>query len=148
MVGIDFYHLTATPLERALPKLLEKASGAGHRMVLMAPDEPRIQELNRLLWEYDPDSFLPHGSAEDGHAEGQPIYLTHREENPNASDLLVISGGMEPGNLSEYSRVLDMFNGHDDREVSAARKRWKRYQEAGHSLTYWKQKPNGGWEKG
>src|SRR5437870_3857428 len=72
---VQFYHLTATPLERALPKLLEKALAGGFRVLLVAESEERIEQLNQLLWTYDPGSFLAHGSRKDGHAEEQPILL-------------------------------------------------------------------------
>ena len=36
MTEIGFYHLTQSPLERALPRLLEKAHASGARVVVMA----------------------------------------------------------------------------------------------------------------
>ena len=36
MTEIGFYHLTRTPLERALPQLLEKIHGSGARAIVMA----------------------------------------------------------------------------------------------------------------
>ncbi len=75
MTAIQFYHLTATPLERALPKLLEKALAGGFRALLVAPSDERVEQLNQLLWTYDPNSFLPHGSVKDGHVDEQPILL-------------------------------------------------------------------------
>lgn len=144
---IDFYHLTRTPIERALPRLLEKALGAGHRLVVMAPGASRVEQLDKLLWEYDPDSFLPHGSARYGHAAAQPVYLTDAEERPNAADVLILTDGMTPDFLSEFTRVIDLFDGRDAGQVTQARSRWKRYQAAGHTLSYLQQTERGGWEK-
>jgi len=75
MTTIQFYHLTATPLERALPKLMEKAVAGGFKTLLLAESDERMEQLNQLLWTYDPGSFLPHGSMKDGHAEQQPILI-------------------------------------------------------------------------
>ncbi len=36
MTEIGFYHLRASPLDRALPQLLEKAYAGGHRVVVLA----------------------------------------------------------------------------------------------------------------
>src|SRR5690606_35835188 len=83
MTEISFYHLTRQPLNKALPRLLEKVLAAGHRAVVLAGSDERVEDLDAALWTYDPDSFLPHGTRILGHAERQPIYLTTEEENPN-----------------------------------------------------------------
>jgi len=147
MTDIGFYHLQRSPLEEALPRLLEKALGAGLKALVRTPSEAEAERLAQLLWVYDPNSFLPHGTARDGHAAEQPIYLTADDENPNGAELLAQIGGAEMPDLAPFKRCLDLFDGGDDDQVAAARARWKRYAAAGHQLTYWQQKPNGGWEK-
>ena len=49
MADIGFYHLLSTPLERALPRLLERAAGQGHRIVVQAGSQERVEHLNALL---------------------------------------------------------------------------------------------------
>jgi len=143
---IGFYHLLATPLERALPRLLERARAQDYRIVIRAASSERIEHLNALLWTYDEASFLPHGSARDGNADNQPIWLTDRAENPNAAAMLVLVDGVEAEDLSAFARVADMFDGNDPAAVEAARQRWRRAAAAGHALTYWQQTAKG-WEK-
>ncbi len=82
MTDIGFYHLTGMPLERALPKLLERVLRSGKRAVVMAGSEERVESLNAMLWTYRQDSFLPHGSARDANPEAQPVWLTAKDENP------------------------------------------------------------------
>ena len=147
MTEISFYHLERTPLKSALPKILEKAHAAGMRTVVIAGSEESVADLNTALWTYDPDSFLPHGSAEDGPAADQPIYLTVHDENPNAASVLALVDGSDVDDYSSFDRVLDLFDGHDQEAVRAARQRWKSRKDAGHELTYWQQTPTGGWEK-
>ena len=50
MTDINFYHLTARPLEWALPKLLERTLAAGKRAVVIAGTEERVSDLNAHLW--------------------------------------------------------------------------------------------------
>ena len=148
MAEIGFYHLMATPLERALPRLLAQASARGYRIIVRAASTERIEHLNALLWTYDDASFLAHGSARDGNPASQPIYLTDRAENPNAATMLVLVDGVEaePDDLASYLRCCDMFDGNDDAAVEAARQRWRRARDAGHTLTYWQQTEKG-WEQ-
>ena len=95
MAEIGFYHLIATPLERALPRLLERARAQGHRIVVRAASEARARDLDALLWRYDEASFLAHGTARDGNPRAQPIWLTDRDENPNGATMLVLVDGVE-----------------------------------------------------
>ncbi|GHD49587.1 DNA polymerase III subunit chi [Thalassobaculum fulvum] len=147
MTEIGFYHLTATPLERALPKLLERTLQAGERAVVRTASDERVQALNGLLWTYEERSWLPHGSARDGFADDQPIWLTADDENPNAARFLFLTDGVEAADLGPWTRVFDLFDGRDDAAVAAARRRWKAARDAGHALTYWRQTDRGGWEK-
>lgn len=147
MTEVSFYHLMRQPVSEALPRLLEKALDAGMRAVVLSASSERVEALDAALWVYDPDSFLPHGTRKTGHAADQPVYLTDSEENPNGASLLVVVDGMEPSFLGDFTRCLDMFDGASEDAVQAARERWKKYKAAGHTLTYWQQKPDGGWEK-
>jgi DNA polymerase-3 subunit chi len=145
---IGFYHLSAAPLERTLPRLLEKMLEKGHRVVVLGESEERVEALNHSFWTYHPQRFLPHGSARDGFAEEQPIYLSVMEENSNKADALVVTDGRTPESIAAYARLVDMFDGTDAAQLQSARQRWKQYKEQGHPLTYWKQNDKGAWEKG
>ncbi len=145
MAEVGFYHLKTTPLERALPQLLERALAAGHRIVVMAGSAERVQALDALLWTYNDASFLPHGSARDGLAARQPVWLTTAAENPNQATVLFLIDGVRAA-LDPYRRVCDMFDGNDDAAVAAARERWREAKAAGHDLVYWQQSETG-WEK-
>jgi DNA polymerase III subunit chi len=146
MAEIGFYHLLSTPLERALPRLLERACAQGHRIVIRAASPERVEHLNALLWTYDDAGFLPHGSARDGNPAAQPIWLSDRAENPNSATILFLVDGVEADDMAEYARCIDMFDGNDEVAVEAARGRWRRAQAGGHTLTYWQQ-TEAGWEK-
>ena len=146
MAEIGFYHLLATPLERALPRLLERARAGGYRIIVRAASSERVEHLSTLLWTYDEAGFLPHGSARDGNAAHQPIWLSERIENPNGAAMLVLIDGVEAEDLAAFERVADLFDGNDPAAVEAARERWRRAAAAGHTLTYWQQSETG-WQK-
>ena len=146
MGEIGFYHLSSTPLERALPKLLERAWTQGYRIVVRAMSPERVDQLSATLWTYDEAAFLPHGSARDGNAAMQPIWLTHSGENPNGASMLVLVDGVEAEDAGSYARCADLFDGNDAEAVEAARTRWRRARETGHTLTYWQQTASG-WER-
>jgi DNA polymerase III subunit chi len=146
LAEIGFYHLLSTPLERALPKLLERACAQGHSVVVRAGSAERVAQLDAILWTYEEASFLAHGSARDGNPSAQPIWLTDRDENPNRASMAVLVDGVEWGDLSPFARCADMFDGNDPVAVERARERWRRARLAGHELTYWQQTASG-WER-
>jgi len=147
MTEIGFYHLQRSSLEQALPKLLEKVLEAGKRAVVVARSDERIEQLNGVLWTYRPDSFVPHGSARDGNAEKQPVWLATEPENPNDAGVLILTDGATADDFNGFERCLEMFDGNDDDAVAAARQRWTAYKSAGHEVVYYQQTEGGGWEK-
>ena len=147
MADIGFYHLTATPLEKALPKLLEKTLEAGERALVRATSAERVGWLDGQLWTYDDRSWLPHGTAETGFPDDQPIWITPADDNANGARFLFLVDGADAEDPSAFTRVFNLFDGRDDQAVSEARVRWKAYKDAGHTLTYWKQTETGGWQK-
>ena len=147
MTEIAFYHLQVVPLERALPKLLEKTLAAGKRALVMTGSEERVEVLNGHLWTYEPGSWLPHGSGRDGDPEDQPVWLACDDANLNAAEFLFLTDGATSDRMDAFERCFDVFDGRDAAAVDAARARWKAYTAAGHVLTYWRQTESGGWEK-
>jgi DNA polymerase III subunit chi len=142
-----FYHLERTGLDQALPELLEKTLGRGWRALVRSGDRDRIEHLDGWLWTYCPDSFLPHGRADEPHAERQPVLLSRTGENLNGAQALFLLDDAEPGPLDGYDRCLILFDGRDEAAVAAARGRWREIKAAGHTVAYWKQSEDGGWRK-
>ena len=144
---VNFYHLTRSSLEDALPRLLLKTLQAGERAVVMLGSPERVDAINTHLWTFDHDSFLPHGAARDGEAERQPVWLTHLDENPNGAAFLFIADRARSARVGDYKRCFELFDGRDDSAVAESRERWKAYRAAGHTVAYWQQGAAGGWEK-
>ncbi len=147
MTEIRFYHLTRKSLEQALPELLEKCLQRGWRAVVMTGSEDRTAALNHYLWTYSDRAFLPHGTAEDGDADRQPVWLTDRDENPNGANVLFLTDGAGSRHVDGYTLVCELFDGKVEEAVRSARDRWRQYREAGHVLAYWQQSDTGRWEE-
>jgi DNA polymerase-3 subunit chi len=156
MTEIRFYHLQRTRLEDTLPVMLERCYARGERALVMAGSPERVEALAAHLWTYRPDSFLPHGTAKDGEAGAQPIFLTAGTENPdgnpansnpNGAQVLILSDGATHPAIGDFRLACELFDGHDEEAVAAARQRWQVYKQAGHALTYFQQDQAGKWEE-
>jgi len=150
---IWFYHLQRQPIERVLPKLLEKSLDNRWRATVQARSEERLVALDQLLWTYSDASFLAHGRACDGDADMQPVFLTTEHDNPNGSALrLFIEGADIVDHIRDhdgdaYKRMIVLFNGHDNEELTIARRQWQELKALAQSLTYWQQNDDDRWEK-
>lgn len=144
---IGFYHLTASTLEQALPKLLAKVLGLPGRAMVMGRDAACLATLDLALWKAA--EWLPHnepGQTADGPL--QPIWLTLEDgPPPNAARHLFLVDGAVSLHLDRFDRCFDLFDGQDDAAVVAARGRFRDARAAGHALTYWQQSDGGRWEK-
>ncbi len=147
MAEIRFYQLLRTPLEGALPKLLERLRSMDARCLVVAPTRERVEALDMLLWTYNPDSFLAHGSVAIGFAAEQPIWLTHLDENPNGANAVLLVEGAVIAAPEQFEHCLDIFDGTDEDQLLAARERYRDLRARGHCLKYFKQTEQG-WSAG
>ena len=145
-----FYHLERRSLEEILPGLVEKSLARGWRAAIKTDSSERSDALDSLLWTYDDQSFLAHAQLGDGDAAGQPVLITVEEGNPNSAQIFFYVGGALPADwsqLSDLARVALLFDGRDAQALASARAAWKDAKAAGHEVTYWKETPNGKFEK-
>jgi DNA polymerase-3 subunit chi len=147
LAEILFYHLERQPLEAVLPGLLQKSLERGWRVLVKVGSEERLEALSGHLWAFSDTAFLPHGSAADGHAEAQPIFLTTGDDNPNGATVLFLVDGAGTGDLGAYQRTVFLFDAADGEAVERSRGAWKAAQAGGHAATYWRQDERGRWGK-
>lgn len=143
---VMFYHLQRQSLDDVLPGLLEKTLARGWRAVVQAATRERLDALDLLLWTYRDDSFLPHGTAREGNAEHQPIYLTLDDATPNGAGVRFLIETAEPADFSSHARFVFLFDGNDEAQLAHARAQWQAAKAAGCKVSYWRQGENGKWE--
>lgn len=148
MTEVLFYHLERASLESVLPGLLEKTLERGWKAVVRCGSREAVARLDEILWTYDDASFLPHSAGAE-HATDQPVFITDASEIPNGADLLFLvdNASTDAASIGAFVRCVTIFDGADDRAVAAARAFWKDVKAAGCEATYWKQSPQGRWEK-
>ena len=144
---ILFYHLERARLMDVLPGLLEKSLQRGWRVVVQADNKKQVDGISSALWTFREDSFLPHGTSRGGFLSEQPIYLCDTNDNPNKAAIRFFVEGAQPDEIEGYTRIVYLFDGHENVQVEKARKQWKRLAGQGADATYWAQNERGGWEK-
>jgi len=142
---VDFYHLTATPLDRALPQIAARVVESGARLLIVSAREEQRVLLDRLLWSYRADSFLPHAQAGAGDDAVQPILIAADVAATNAArHVALVDGTWRDGALA-FDRAFHFF---EDDAIRPARDAWRALGErAGVERRYWKQNDDGRWEQ-
>lgn len=140
-----FYHLTESPLDATLPMLLGKARGAGWRCLVRGTDLSVLERLDRVLWEREPEGFLPHGMAGGEHDAEQPILLGVDNSADGFDCIMSVTGaGVTAAEVAQCERTCVLFDGQDSAAVEFARLQWKSLTDAEISAQYWAQE-NGSW---
>ena len=142
---VDFYHLTAQPLERVLPRIAERVVETGGRLLIVAESADQRGALDRLLWTYAPDSFLPHAQADGESDAAQPILITDRPAAANAARNIALADGVWREEALGFDRAFYFF---DEERITQARAAWKALADrSGIERRYWKQNDSARWEQ-
>ena len=144
---VNFYHLTATPQEKAVPSLLKKIFEGKVRVLFYAKGEERIRYFDNLLWTAGSDHFLPHGTDDENAADHPILIGEFKEENPNnASLIFCVEEAIPEAAEACFEKILFMFNGHNAEALQHARVLYKNYKDKGYALTYFRQDDDGTWK--
>ena len=142
---VDFYHLTASPLERVLPRICERVLAEGQRLLIVA-EQAILDAVDEQLWCYTRDSFLPHARAGAGSEDRQPILLATAVDPAIPARNVAIADGIWRDEALAADRVFFFF---DEDRVDAARPAWSALnQREDVERRYWKQDVDGKWVQG
>jgi DNA polymerase-3 subunit chi len=133
MPRADFY-LIAKPRFRDEPlrlvcELARKACDAGQPLLILADSAQQAEALDELLWEFDPDAYVPHqlaGTDEDD--DVTPVLIAAPgADAPLRPLVLNLRAAAVAG---AFERVLEVVPA-DESARGPLRERWKAYKERG-----------------
>ena len=133
MPRADFY-LIAKPRFLEQPLLLvcelaKRAYAGNLPTLLLARDMAQAEELDDLLWAFDPDEYLPHqiaGSDED--EDVAPILIAAPETDAPSRPLVI--NLRDDVWLQPCDRVLEVVPAEESAR-NGSRERWKQYKALG-----------------
>lgn len=133
MRRVEFHHGIGNKLAYAC-RLLRKAHRAGAK-VAVTGDLASLQALDRELWTFDDQEFLPHvlaaGKPLPERLHTTPIWLSPDPSSaPGERSILVNIGREMPAGMERFERLFDLVSSEpDDRQEG--RQRWKAYAAQG-----------------
>lgn len=142
---VDFYHITVQPLDRVLPRIAERVVEGGGRLLIVVGEDVRRAQLDRLLWEYAPESFLAHAQLGTGDDSCQPVLIASEVNAANAARNIALVDGEWRDDALDFDRAFHFF---DEDRIRDARAAWKTLASREHvERRYWKQNDVGLWEQ-
>jgi DNA polymerase III subunit chi len=141
---VDFYQLSRRPIERVLPQIAERVLAGGGRLLVVSDDGGQRTMLDKALWTYAPESFLPHAEAGAGDDARQPVLLSSGVEPANGARFVALVDGRWRDEALGFERAFHFF---DETNVDAARAAWRALgAREGLTRNYHRQTERG-WEK-
>ncbi len=136
MTQVDFYILTDHSSGDRFGmacRLAGKAWQQGHRIYLHTNSEAESQHVDRLLWTFRQDSFIPHGLADGSDSEHNPVLIGHAGAAGEEHDVLINLATEVPQFFSRFQRVAEFID-HDAEIKKSGRSRYCFYRDRGYPL--------------
>lgn len=141
---ISFYQIADGNLVPSVVRLLEKVYSTGMRCIFFSPIEERVKIVDKTLWTFSTNAFIPHGDRALGYCDQQPIYFTDTAENPNQAKAIVLVDSFDYKSFNtQFDKVLLVF---DDSVADQARQLYGDLKKTAENVNYWQQSSKG-WTK-
>lgn len=113
-------------------KLAQKVLASGQTAVILVRSREQAEELDDLLWSFEPEAYLPHQIAgdDDDHEVAALIVPPDRDDVPMRPVVINLRDEAVEG---DFQRVLEVVPAAEDAR-SGSRARWRAYQQRGVTL--------------
>ncbi|MDR1561286.1 MAG: DNA polymerase III subunit chi [Holosporaceae bacterium] len=142
---ISLYQTAEGNLVAAIIRLLEKIYASKKKCIFYSPIDERVKIVDKTLWTFSTNAFIPHGDRSLGFQKLQPIYLTENIENPNNASTLVLVDTLDYTAWGEdFEKIIFIFE--DQVQTKAAEILYEDLKKRQKNVNYWCQTP-AGWQK-
>ena len=132
------FHFNVTDRLAYACRLLRKATRQGARVAVTAGSET-LSKLDKALWTFEPNDFVPHVRLPPGATPTQrllptPIWLVEQLADAPQRSVALNLGLEMPQGFESFERMIEIVSlGEEDRQ--AGRERWKHYTGRGYAIT-------------
>lgn len=143
------YSTDAEKFQSVIIGLLEKVYSSGKRCIFFSPIEDRLKVIDKALWTFSTNAFIPHGDKKLGFRDKQPIYFTAECENPNAATVLMMVDSFDYSSWEgNFERILLVMNSADKNksQLEVVSGLQSDLQKKLKNVKYWEQ-ASSGWTK-
>ncbi|RMG33380.1 MAG: DNA polymerase III subunit chi [Gammaproteobacteria bacterium] len=136
MTKIDFY--VVSPNNRGnryqlACRVADKAYRQGHRVVIHVSTEDEARHLDRLLWTFNEQSFVPHARIGKGDATINPVLIGDVQTAEEEHDVLINLAPEVPLCFARFQRLAECVD-NEPGIREASRERYRFYRDRGYPL--------------
>lgn len=134
MTRVDFYQLDPVrhSQDRIVCQLCQKAYENKQATLLLTQSPEQSSHLDRQLWVFEDDSFIPHDTQDSVDFE-TPILIHNAPESTANRQLLINLSTTIPDYFAQFERVIELVT--DDNRMQA-RKHYNYYRERGYPIKH------------
>ena len=139
------YNIESGNLVNSAVRLLEKIYNSGKRCIFYSPIAERVNLIDRTLWTFSTNVFVPHGDKNLGFSDKQPIFFTDEvNANPNNATVLMMLDSLDFRSWNDYQKFEKIIMMFDDAESRiASEKLFADLKKDAENVNYWKQSSKG-----
>jgi DNA polymerase-3 subunit chi len=129
---IDFYVLQAQSRAERLQfagRLVDKAWQQGCQVVIQAQNTAMAEELDALLWQIRPESFIPHSCDVTA---ADPICICQDLDDPPHREVLINLADQPPRDFHRFERLVEIVVQVPE-VLASTRQTFSHYREQGYS---------------
>ncbi|MEY6433262.1 DNA polymerase III subunit chi [Thioalkalicoccus limnaeus] len=133
MTRVTFYLLAeSAPGDRfqLTCRLVERIHAEGLGVYVQVGTDDEARHLDRLLWTFRQQSFLPHGVQGEADAELTPILIGREEIQVRDRPVLINLTNGVPAGFDRFERLCEVVD-HEPERRAAARARYRHYRQLG-----------------
>jgi DNA polymerase III subunit chi len=132
MPAIYFVRLERQEKALHVARLAEACFNRGQRLLIVVANEEMSRALDRYLWTWKKDSFLPHTliNTVDEPCD-EAIVISPLEHNPNKAEVLICVSPCSPKFFKGFQLIYDFAETYDSQLADAARERFRLYRQQG-----------------
>ncbi|AJQ94925.1 DNA polymerase III subunit chi [Gynuella sunshinyii] len=134
MTRVDFHILASSSIDDRVNyccRLVDKIHGLGHRILICVDDAHEAGILDTRLWDFKPESFIPHGIIEPD--SGHPIEITWQDNPHHHNNVIVNMGQNIPEFFSRFERYIEVVCQQPE-ILTNSRKHYRFFQQRGYPL--------------
>ncbi len=132
MTQVDFYILEQSERLNFLCRLIEKIYSKGHKIYIHTEEQTLAEQLDKGLWTFRPDSFIPHAIANDNNSD-EKVLIGVNQEPSHHHDVMINLGKEVPLHFSRFERVAEIISANEQ-ERQYGRQRYSFYRDRGYTL--------------
>lgn len=135
-----FFDTVENEKDKLIFELVYKIFKKNRRVVIYTNTEERANDLDRFLWIYKQEAFLPHKIFTYEEKEAiENIAIVTEELNPIEAKEIILDTPCSSNFASNFEVIFDFVDQSSEIRIKESRLRYKLFRDLGYSMHYQKQ---------